>query len=50
LQNNISYVFDREVKIQKLCSVMDVEYIYDPNEEDKLITENVKKILAIRMR
>jgi len=38
------------MNIQKLCSVMGVENIYDPDVEYELTTDNVKKILAIHMR
>ena len=38
------------MKICKLCSVMGVEDIHDPDEEYVLTTDNVKKILAIHMR
>ena len=41
---------DRAIKIYRLCSVMGIEDIYDPDEEYELTTDNVKKILAIHMR
>ena len=38
------------MKIQRLCSVMGIEDMYDPDEEYELTADNVKKILAIHMR
>jgi len=44
------YDTDRSIKIHRLCSVMGIEDIYDPDDEYELTTDNVKKILAIHMR
>ena len=40
----------REDKINQLCSVMGVNWLYDPDIAYELTTDNVKKILAIHMR
>lgn len=40
----------RADKIQRLCSVMGVQWIRDPDESYELTGDNVKKILAIYMR
>ena len=40
----------REGKINQLCSVMGVNWLYDPDRAYELTTDNVKKILAIHMR
>ena len=40
----------REDKINQLCSVMGVNWLYDPDKAYELTTDNVKKILAIHMR
>ncbi|XP_022796392.1 E3 ubiquitin-protein ligase rnf213-alpha-like isoform X2 [Stylophora pistillata] len=40
----------KEDKINQLCSVMGVNWLYDPDRAYELTTDNVKKILAIHMR
>ncbi|XP_062591685.1 E3 ubiquitin-protein ligase rnf213-alpha-like, partial [Saccostrea cucullata] len=40
----------RDQKLFKLCSVMGVEDVFDPDPTYELTTDNVKKILAIYMR
>ncbi|PFX19443.1 E3 ubiquitin-protein ligase RNF213 [Stylophora pistillata] len=40
----------KEDKINQLCSVMGVNWSYDPDRAYELTTDNVKKILAIHMR
>lgn len=40
----------REEKLQKLCSVMGVKKVHDPDSTYELTMDNVKKILAIYMR
>lgn len=40
----------RADKIQRLCSVMGIEWEHDPDETYELTGDNVKKILAIYMR
>ena len=40
----------RADRIEKLCSVMGVEWPYDPDNTYELTTDNMKKILAIHMR
>ena len=40
----------REDKIGRLCSVMGVQWLHDPDRAYELTTDNVKKILAIHMR
>ena len=40
----------REDKLNQLCSVMGVNWLYDPDRAYELTTDNVKKILAIHMR
>ena len=37
-------------KIGRLCSVMGVQWLHDPDRAYELTTDNVKKILAIHMR
>jgi hypothetical protein len=48
----INYIFVsyRDEKILKLCNVMGIEMLHDPDETYELTTDNVKKILAIYMR
>ncbi|XP_028416584.1 E3 ubiquitin-protein ligase rnf213-alpha-like [Dendronephthya gigantea] len=41
---------DKMARIEKLCSVMGIEFLYDPDPTYELTTDNVKKILAIHMR
>ena len=36
--------------IQRLCSVMGIDWLHDPDESYELTGDNVKKILAIYMR
>ncbi|XP_052061725.1 E3 ubiquitin-protein ligase RNF213-like [Mytilus californianus] len=43
-------ILQRPQKIAKLCQVMGLETVYDPDETYELTTDNVKKILAIYMR
>ncbi|XP_033121706.1 E3 ubiquitin-protein ligase rnf213-alpha-like [Anneissia japonica] len=54
LQNvNLEEDFDslpRDQKLQKLCMVMGIENVSNPDETYELTTDNVKKILAIHMR
>ena len=38
------------MKIYRLCAVMGIEHINDPDQTYELTTDNVKKILAIYMR
>jgi hypothetical protein len=40
----------RMARIENLCSVMGIEYLYDPDSTYELTTDNVEKILAIHMR
>ena len=40
----------REDKIARLCSIMGVQWLHDPDSAYELTTDNVKKILAIHMR
>ncbi|XP_052242488.1 E3 ubiquitin-protein ligase rnf213-alpha-like, partial [Dreissena polymorpha] len=40
----------RELKIQKMCNVMGIEFPHDPDNTYELTTDNVKKIMAIYMR
>ncbi|XP_020630790.1 E3 ubiquitin-protein ligase rnf213-alpha-like [Orbicella faveolata] len=40
----------KEEKISRLCSVMGVQWLHDPDRTYELTTDNVKKILAIHMR
>ncbi|RMX46188.1 hypothetical protein pdam_00007847 [Pocillopora damicornis] len=40
----------KEDKINQLCAVMGVNWLYDPDIAYELTTDNVKKILAIHMR
>ncbi|XP_071137099.1 E3 ubiquitin-protein ligase rnf213-alpha-like [Mytilus edulis] len=50
---NLAENFDalpRLEKITKLCNVMGLDIIHDPDETYELTTDNVKKILAIYMR
>nr|XP_034315108.1 E3 ubiquitin-protein ligase rnf213-alpha-like isoform X1 [Crassostrea gigas] len=50
---NMNENFDaltREEKLHKLCSVMGVKYVHDPDSTYELTMDNVKKILAIYMR
>ncbi|XP_063403574.1 E3 ubiquitin-protein ligase rnf213-alpha-like [Mytilus trossulus] len=50
---NLTENFDalpRLEKIKKMCYVMGIENIHDPDETYELTTDNVKKILAIYMR
>ncbi|VDI80191.1 Hypothetical predicted protein, partial [Mytilus galloprovincialis] len=50
---NLAENFDslqRGQKIEKLCQVMGLELVHDPDETYELTTDNVKKILAIYMR
>jgi len=37
-------------KIRKMCSVMGIDIIYDPDPTYELTADNVKKMLAIYMR
>ena len=36
--------------IEKLCFVMGIEYISDPDDSYVLTIDNMKKMLAIKMR
>ena len=44
------YLRFRYEKIQRLCSVMGIQWVYDPDKSYELTGDNVKKILAIYMR
>jgi hypothetical protein len=37
-------------KIEKLCKVMGLQDVWDPDESYELTSDNVKKMLAIHMR
>ncbi|XP_071951998.1 E3 ubiquitin-protein ligase rnf213-alpha-like [Antedon mediterranea] len=40
----------RDEKLMKLCMVMGIKYVSNPDDTYELTTDNVKKILAIHMR
>ncbi|KAM4890524.1 E3 ubiquitin-protein ligase RNF213 [Sylvia borin] len=40
----------RDKKLEKLCMVLGLPYVFDPDETYELTTDNVLKILAIEMR
>ncbi|XP_066446475.1 E3 ubiquitin-protein ligase RNF213-like [Eleutherodactylus coqui] len=40
----------RDEKISRLCSVLGIEWPFDPDETYELTTDNILKILAIKMR
>ncbi|KAL9988404.1 hypothetical protein ACROYT_G002842 [Oculina patagonica] len=41
---------NKKDRIDRLCSVMDVHWVHDPDRAYELTTDNEKKILAIHMR
>ncbi|XP_071956942.1 E3 ubiquitin-protein ligase rnf213-alpha-like [Antedon mediterranea] len=52
-QVNLSEDFNslpRDEKLKKLCMVMGINYVSNPDNTYELTTDNVKKILAIHMR
>ena len=38
------------MKIHKMCSIMGIDLVYDPDSTYELTADNVKKMLAIYMR
>lgn len=42
--------FCRAQKIEKMCHILGIEFVYDPDSTYELTADNVKKMLAIYMR
>ena len=54
-QNKVNFKDDyrqwkKSVMIEKISTVMGVDYLYDPDESYVLTVDNLIKILAIQMR